>query len=89
MKARNIVWIALLGLGIFAGGVAVGQDPAMWGRHPNLADAERHCHIAMDKINAAQSANDWDMGGHAARAKDLLAHADDEIRKAAFAADHH
>jgi hypothetical protein len=89
MKARNMVWIALLGLGLFAGGVAVGQDPGMWGRHPNLADAERHCHQAMDKISAAQQANDWDMGGHAARAKDLLAQADREIRAACFAADHH
>jgi hypothetical protein len=89
MKRRNIVWIALLGLGAFAGGIAVGQDPGLWARHPNLADAEHHCHMAMDKISAAQAANDWDAAGHLQHAKDLLAHADQEIRAGAFAADHH
>ena len=89
MKSRKVIGIALLGMGLFAGGIAVGQDPGMWGRHPNLADAERHTRMAIDKLNAAQGANDWDLGGHAAKAKDLLAHADDEIRKATFAADHH
>jgi hypothetical protein len=89
MKKRNIVWIALLCLGVFAGGVAVGQDPGMWGRHPNLRDAEHECHQASDHLSQAQANNDWDMQGHAGRAKDLLAQADREIRAACFAADHH
>jgi hypothetical protein len=89
MKGRNMVWIALLGLGLFAGGVAVGQDPGMWGRHPNLRDAELDCHHASDHLAAAQQSNDWDMRGHASRARDLLAQADREIRAACFAADHH
>ncbi|HTW46679.1 MAG TPA: hypothetical protein VMD92_01955 [Acidobacteriaceae bacterium] len=88
MKARNVIWITLLCLGVFAGGVAVGQDPGMWARHPNLRDAERDCHSASDHLAAAQAANAWDMQGHAMHAKDLLAQADREIRAACFAADH-
>jgi hypothetical protein len=44
---------------------------------------------AFDRIVAAQQANEWDMGGHAARAKDLLEQARREIREAAEAANHH
>jgi hypothetical protein len=88
MKARNIVWIGLLGLGLFAGGVAVGQDPALWHRHPRLAEAGDLAQRAIDKLGAAQAANDWDMQGHAERARDLLKHAGEEIHAAAVAADH-
>jgi hypothetical protein len=41
---------------------------------------------AYDRITAAQQANEWDMGGHAAKAKDLLEQAKREIRLAAEAA---
>jgi hypothetical protein len=88
MKVRNVVWITLLCLGVFAGGVAVGQDPGMWGRHPNLRDAEQECHHAQDHLHAAQQSNDFDMQGHASNALNLLAQADREIRAACFAADH-
>jgi hypothetical protein len=62
---------------------AQNVDP---GRHPNLAAAQRLCAEAFDKINAAQQANEWDMGGHAKKAKDLLVQASDEIKQAALAA---
>jgi len=60
-------------------------------RHPNLAAAQRFCADAFEKINAAQQANEWDMGGHAKRAKELLIQASDEIKQAALAANerHH
>lgn len=89
MKGRNIVWIALLALGMFVSGVAVGQDPGLWARHPVLADAERHTHIAIDKLNQAQANSDWDGAGHMQRAKDLLNHADQEIWAGARANDRH
>jgi cellobiose-specific phosphotransferase system component IIA len=55
-------------------------------RHPNLAAAQRYCAQAFDKLDAAQRANEWDLGGHAKRAKELLVQASDEIKLAAVAA---
>ena len=56
------------------------------GRHPNLAQAQRLIEQAIAKVSAAQSANEFDMGGHAARAKDLLNQAYVEVKLAAEAA---
>lgn len=55
-------------------------------RHPNLAEAQTFIEKAMDKISAAQEANDFDMDGHAAKAKKLLDQAYTEIKLAALAA---
>jgi hypothetical protein len=55
-------------------------------RHPNLAAAQRFSAEAFDRIVAAQQANEWDMGGHAQKAKDLLVQANDELKKAALEA---
>ena len=41
-------------------------------RHPNIAAAQKLTDRAYQRIVAAQQANEWDMGGHAARAKDRL-----------------
>jgi len=54
--------------------------------HPNLAAAQRFCDQAFQKVSAAQSANECDMDGHAAKAKDLLEQASRELRQAAVAA---
>lgn len=88
MKRHRAIWTSILCLGVFAGGIAVGQDDAMWHRHPNLAEALRLVHQASDKISEASAANHGNMGGHGDRAKEFLAQADREIRAAAFAADH-
>jgi hypothetical protein len=52
-------------------------------RHPNLAAAQRLTEQAFNKITAAQQANEWDLAGHAAKAKDLLDQANQELKKAA------
>jgi hypothetical protein len=44
---------------------------------------------AVGKIDAAQQANEFDMSGHAAKAKDLLGKAYAEVKMAAEAANHH
>ncbi|MGD1106538.1 MAG: hypothetical protein ABR865_05795 [Terracidiphilus sp.] len=75
----------VLSLACFASGVLVAQGP----RHPNLRAAQDLINQAYDRITAAQQANEWDMGGHAARAKDLLDQAKREIRLATEAANHH
>jgi hypothetical protein len=42
----------------------------------------------MGAISAAQQANEYDLGGHAAHAKDLLAQASREVRMASHSANH-
>jgi len=58
-------------------------------RHPNLAEAQRLCLQAWDKLVEAQHANDWDMHNHAQHAKDLLDQASREIGEAARDANRH
>jgi F0F1-type ATP synthase membrane subunit b/b' len=55
-------------------------------KHPNLAAAQRLVDQAFNKITAAQQANEWDMAGHAAKAKQLLDQANAELKQAAEAA---
>jgi outer membrane lipoprotein-sorting protein len=57
--------------------------------HPNLAAAQRLSTQAYQKIVAAQQANDWDMAGHAQKAKDLLEQVNRELKAAALAASDH
>jgi hypothetical protein len=52
-------------------------------RHGNLRAAQENIVNAYQYINQAQSDNDGQLGGHAQRAKDLLAQADAELRMAA------
>ena len=52
-------------------------------RHGNLRTAQQDIVNAYQKIQNAQAANDGQLGGHAQRAKDLLAQADSELRQAA------
>jgi F0F1-type ATP synthase membrane subunit b/b' len=55
-------------------------------RHPNLAAAQRLSRDAWEKITAAQRANEWDLDGHAAKAKELLDKVNEELKMAAEAA---
>jgi hypothetical protein len=55
-------------------------------RHGNLAAAQELVRGAYDKMSDAQYANHAELGGHAARAKELLREAGEEIKLAAIAA---
>jgi hypothetical protein len=55
-------------------------------RHGNLAAAQRLVREAYDRLSDAQADNDYHLGGHAARAKELLREANEEIKLAAEAA---
>lgn len=57
--------------------------------HPKLHSAQVQIREAWLKIVEAQSANDWDMDGHAQKAKNLIFQASEEIKAAAIAANHH
>jgi len=52
-------------------------------KHPNLAAAQQLLGQAFNKIVAAQSANEWDLGGHASKAKALIEQANSELKLAA------
>ena len=54
--------------------------------HPHLAKAQRLCDQAYDALVEAQGANDFDMEGHAAKAKQLLVEASHQMKAAALAA---
>jgi hypothetical protein len=72
-----------------AAGIALAQRPARnvsGARHPNIAAAQRLCQQAWEKIGAAQQANEWDMQGHAQKAKELLDQVNNELKLAAEAA---
>ena len=90
MKSSRLVLSSIVAAGILAGGILVAQGPpernVSAGRHPNIAAAQRLTEQAYHKISAAQEANEWDMDGHAAKAKDLLDQANRELKAAAMAA---
>lgn len=91
MERRKLLLGSVLTLGFLAGGVLIAQGPPVENighRHPNLAAAQRLIGQAYDKIAAAQQANEFDMHGHAQRAKDLLDQANQELKAAADDADH-
>jgi hypothetical protein len=88
MKSRNLILGAILSVGLFASGIVVGQNVS-GARHPNLNAAQRLMEQATGKMDAAQQANEFDMHGHAQKAKDLLAQAYSEVKQAAEAANHH
>jgi HAMP domain-containing protein len=67
-------------------GAAIAQAPkknVSAARHPNIAAAQRLSLQAYDKIVAAQQANEWDMQGHAQKAKNLLDQVNTELKAAA------
>lgn len=88
MKISRAVFGIVLGAALVGGGIAVGQRPVedVGRRHPNLAAAQRLSQQAFEKITAAQQANEWDMDGHAAKAKELLDQVNRELKLAAEAA---
>ena len=76
---------------VLAGAAVLANPPVRnvsGARHPNLAAAQRLSHQAFEKVVAAQAANEWDLGGHAQRAKDLLDQVNNELKAAAEAANH-
>ena len=77
---------AILASGLIAGGVAIAQAPKQnvsKGLHPHLAAAQRQSLAAYNSIVAAQEANEWDLAGHAQKAKNLLDQVNSELKLAA------
>lgn len=80
LKLRTILATAALTfpLGVLVAGPLRG--------HPNLQAARVEVDTAWQRISAAQVANEFDMEGHAAKAKDAIRIAVDELKLAADAA---
>ncbi len=86
---KKLFVTATIAAALFCGGVAMAQKPVdnvSGKKHPNLAAAQNLSQKAWEKITAAQQANEWDMAGHAAKAKDLLDQVNQELKMAAESA---
>ncbi len=87
MKTRIAMSVAAALLLLTTAGSAQRPERDVSGRrHPNLAAAQRLSRQAFEKIMAAQRANEWDMQGHAQKAKELLDQVNAELKQAAEAA---
>jgi len=67
-------------------GPAIAQAPkenVSKGLHPNLARAQRQAQNAYESVVAAQGANEFDLGGHAQKAKELLEEVNNQLKLAA------
>jgi hypothetical protein len=76
----------LAGLAMFATAAMAQQQPVrdISGKHhPNLARAQHQVDAAYKSVLAAQQANEFDLGGHAQKAKELLDQANIELKQAA------
>jgi hypothetical protein len=88
MNAKIVLCLATL----FLATSAVANPPAnniSHKRHPNLAAAQRLSTQAYEKVVAAQNANEFDLNGHAQKAKDLLDQVNRELKAAAEASNEH
>lgn len=82
---KKLLSASVLGLALLTGSAAMAK-PAMnvsAHKHPNLAAAQRLVEQAYEKITAAQKANEYQLGGNAAKAKDLLEQVNNLLKDAA------
>jgi len=86
MTKKGVLINAMFSAALFCTCVMVAQDPVQnieRSRHPNLAEAQHLVAQANGFIAAAQKDNRYDMHGHAQKARELLAQANDELKRAA------
>lgn len=86
---KKAILTSVAAFALLIGGTALAQRPkedVSGRRHPNLAAAQRLSQQAWERIQTAQQANEWDMAGHAQKAKELLEQANRELKLAAEAA---
>lgn len=85
-KKKTVLLAVLLAALAFTGGVLTAGP--MRG-HPNLEKARDHLNAAWEDINAAQGANEWDLGHHAEKAKEFIGQAKEQLVKAAETSNEH
>lgn len=93
MTVRSRLALGLIAVTMLGGEALIAQrrpaENVSGKRHPNLAAAQHLTEQAFSRISDAQRANEFDMGGHAAKAKELLDQANRELKMAAEAANEH
>ena len=82
MNVKRAFAVVVVSVMVAASAWAAGP----FAKHPNLQAAHKFLTEATVKITAAQKANEYDMEGHAAKAKELIAQAQVELEEAAKAA---
>jgi hypothetical protein len=88
MTTKIVLSTAILGA-VLLRGVTLAQEPVVdidKGKHPNLAQAQQLVAQANHYVAEAQKANNYDMKGHAEKARQLLAQVNLELKAAAEAA---
>jgi hypothetical protein len=83
---KSRVSVIALSAMLLVAGAAIAQKPKdniSASRHPNLAAAQKLSQEAWEKIVVAQRANEFDLGGHARKAKELLDQVNAELKLAA------
>jgi hypothetical protein len=82
MTKRNVMVGSFLGAALLCVGIVFAQKPPFQdvpGLHPDIAIAQRLCEQASQRIDSALRTHEWDLDGHAAKAKDLLDQASREL----------
>ncbi len=83
---KKMILASILGAALISGGVVMAKAPPVntsAKKHPHLNAAQQALGNASNQITQAQQANEWDLGGHAKKAKELIDQADGEIKLAA------
>jgi hypothetical protein len=86
---KQLILAGLITAFVATAGIVYAQKPTpntSAARHPNLHQAQVDLERAFNKIVDAQKANEFDLGGHAQKAKDLVDQANKELKQAAEAA---
>lgn len=91
MTKRTVMALFALCLAFVLGGVLSAQEPrvTVGERHGNMRAAQELIQQAWRKIDEAQADNNYNLGGHATKAKEFLLKASEEIKSSAEAANSH
>jgi hypothetical protein len=86
-----MVAIALCAVFALSAVLFAAQEPrvTVGEKHGNMRAAQEYIQQVWRKVDEAQKDNNYNLGGHAGRAKELLAQASEEIKLSAEAANSH
>jgi len=91
IKRNLIIAAALCAALVLSAVVFAAQAPrvTVGERHGNMRAAQELIQQAWQKVDEAQKDNNYNLGGHAGKAKELLAQASEEIKLSAETANSH
>ena len=91
VKRKKLFLTGALAAVLVSGGIVLAQAPSVdinKTKNPTLAEAQEHIQQAYAKVDESQKYFKDKLGGHAEKAKELLAEANREIKAAADYVDH-